>query len=627
MGKYLILKSVENITALSINGKDYDLEKFNDYSDQLVIKQKKELLGQIDLNELTDNLYLSVELLYVAYNGVAGAQGGKLQADINTLMGDMAILCNECVTTMVSFETESENIISQLGQTYRWLLKGNEKLAIKKLQNCGASSEKMASSADNLSEKFLKLQERSVKVRSHTILEEGSENDKKEAAKKAIRELESTRKTEKINQEGLLEQVSNIQVLYEEAKEREQQESDKAMIMAITSAITGAIGAGLGAYVAVQNPLTMLLPKSGNNKDDKELQEAIKKQDDTKKALEEKQAELKDIEADLELTEGKLKKCKNDENELGKKINTIEEKEESSRKDEEKEGLQELKHALSIQTKEINELNVEVEKQKVKVKDVKKVSTDYTALFNGASVALTDISEKMKSMATQAASAQESIHKEKMEFLNRKFKLEDEKRKSLVMMQEFTEEINNAKVDEGHATLSVNSLHAAVGAMGKIVGTLTNASLFWKQMAGFCTKMHKKGFQQELKDLIDPENGVDKDDRIKEYQDVNFMTSFLTYLCQWIALNGLSGEYLVSATNAKNKCVENLSKSPSIEEAIRAAPELAKSMSIMLTKKIKESDEQTLNIQKEKARLTITTNDSVDITDTDANIDSVATED
>jgi hypothetical protein len=603
MNKDIILKSDESTSALSVNGKIYDLQSLPDYNDPLVLKQKNELLLQIDLNELTENLYLSVELLYVAYNGVAGAQGGKLQSDINLLMGDLALLCNKCVGTMSSFKDESQNIINELGQTYRWLLKGKEKLAIAKLKHCGESSRTMAIRADQLSEEFLKLQKRSVAVRSDTILEEATENDKKEAAQKAIRELESTRIAEKINQEELVEQVSKMQVLYDDAKEREEKASEKALIMGITSAITGAIGAGLGAFLSAKNPMSNIASKPDNKADNEKVELAQKYADEKKKKSMEANNTLLELKNELIPAKNKLETLQKKESELKTQLSINNSVGESIRTNEQKEKLETLNTELISTTKEIEIVNVEIKKLDAEIVNAEKTAKDNTDECGAAAAALNKISGSMDTMAASATSAEESIHQEKMSFLKKKFELETEKRKSLIAMANFTEGIKNAKVEEGNAEVSVHSLHAAVGAMGKIVGTLTNASLFWKQMAEFCTKMAEKGFQSELKDLIDPENGLSSEERIEEYQDVFFMKSFLEYLCQWVALNGLSGEYLVSASNAQKKCVENLSKSPSIEEARRSAPELAKSMGIMINQKIVDSNTESSGILIEQARL------------------------
>jgi len=606
MARDIIIKSPESTSALSINGKVYDLQAAPDYADPLVITQKNDLLQEIDLNELNDNLYLSVELLFVAYNGVAGAQNGKLQAEINEIMGSLALLCNKCVGTMTAFKSETQNIITELGQTYRFLIQGKEKLAIAKLRHCGESSKTMADKADDLSKEFMELQKRSVTVRSNTILEEASEYNKKQQAEKAIRDLEAKQKAEKVNQEELVAQVSQMQLLYDEAKSREEKAAEKSLILGVTSAIFGAIGAGLGAFAAAKNPMGTFMARATDKTDKAELQKlelAQKTADDKKTKSDEANKKLLEVNDKIITAKSKLGTLKKDESELKTQIGIIEGVKEDTRTQAQKDELASLKTKLSEKTKEITDTNTELQKLDGEAKQVEKSSKDLTAEYGAAAIALQKLSESMDKMASAAASAEESIHAEKMKFLEKKFELEAEKRKSLVAMAEFAENIKNSKVEKGNADVSINSLHAAVEAMGKIIGTLTNASLFWKQMAEFCTKMSEKGFQSDLKDLIDPSVGLSVEERVEEYQSVDFMLSFLKYICQWVALNGLSGEYLISASNAQKKCVKNLEQSPTIDAAKQNAPELAKAMGVMLNQKIQASTSASSSILQEQARL------------------------
>lgn len=60
-----------------IEEKEYDLTQIPPFNDPLVQREKQSVLGQLSLNDITQNLNLSVELFYVAYHGVAGAKGGR----------------------------------------------------------------------------------------------------------------------------------------------------------------------------------------------------------------------------------------------------------------------------------------------------------------------------------------------------------------------------------------------------------------------------------------------------------------------------------------------------------------------------------------------------------------------
>lgn len=285
--------------------------------------------------------------------------------------------------------------------------------------------------------------------------------------------------------------------------------------------------------------------------------------------------------------------------ELGDLKQKISQKEQDSSTKEDE--LDELKGKRDAKQLELDAANQELTKAKNKVEPLEKSAKDSMAKYAAAGAGLQQVAEKTGQMSQAAASAEESIHEEKMKYLNQKLALEKEKRESLVKLEEYAENIKNFKVEEGNANLSVNSLHAAVEALGRIIGTLTNASLFWGQMSAYCERMSEKGFQQEIKDITAPDSGISKEDRITEYRGSNFMIQFLTYLCQWVAVNGISGEYLISASEAQKKAVGYMNQSPTIEEAIQKAPELAKNLEKIIGESLRESRQASVELEQQKA--------------------------
>lgn len=589
--------TVQNQNSLKVNGKEYSLDTAPDYQDQLVQKEVKSVLGQLTLKDVTENLYLSVELFYVAYNGVAGARGGTIQAEIAELQSKLAMLCNECVKTMTTFDAETKNIIGELIQTYKWLTKGKEELAIKKLTHCSESSMRMSKSANALAEQFKELQVTSTKTRSNTIEEEASERDKKLAAEKAQREMIAKQKAEQANKEELVSQISSTQELYDEAKQREEKESEKTLILGITSAITSTVGAGLGAFSAMTNPLRLVMATSASTTTSNEQLADVKKRvDEKKKQSDEAQQKLLVAKDEQTAKQNTVENLNSEVEKLKQKI-AKKEQEPSVVEDE----LNKLKEERDAKQLELNAANKELTAANNKVETLEQSAKDTTAAYGAAGVALQDLAKSTGQMAQAAATAEESIHQEKMKYLNQKLELEKEKRKSLVALAEYTENIKNLKVEQGNAALSVNSLHAAVEALGKIIATLTNASLFWDQMSAFCNRMSNQGFQQNIKDLRNPDLGLSEEDRIAEYRDPSFMMQFLVYMCQWVAVNGISGEYLISASDAQKKAVEYLEQSPTIEEAIRKAPELAKNLETIIGESLRESRQASVDIEQQKA--------------------------
>jgi peptidoglycan hydrolase CwlO-like protein len=609
MSKDIIERPKNSTAELSINGRIYNLTSPPDYEkddrklDPLVKAQRDNLLQQINLNELNDNLYLSVELLFVAYNGVAGAQGGKLQADINKIMGDLALVCNDCIVTMDTFHSKTGDIISLLGETYSYLVTGKEKMAILRLKRCGDASEAMSVKSNELSLRFIDLQKRSTAAKSNTILEEASENEKKEAAAKAIRELESKLKTEQANQGELTKQAGEMQGKYDEAQKKEKKEGDKAFALSILSAIAGTVttilSVGVGAYSATKKPSDVI--SNPANKED------AQKIDDAQKEANKKKSESDEAEKKLAETKGKITAAQTNLEGLKKAVADLQEKIKGSGDKTAKpdEDLQKLKDEHKKKENEITELNKQINDWEADAKKQKDDCEAKARAYGVAAAALQKLNENMSEMAAKSASAEERIHKEKMEYLKKKLELEDEKRKSLIAMTAFAENIKNSRVEEGNAEVSVNALHTAVEALGKIIGTLTTASLFWKQMSEFCKRMIDSGIQTKIADM---QEGLDPEERIEEYQEVNFMMSFLTYMCQWVALNGLSADYVISAGKAQEKCKEYIAKSPTIAEARKIAPALAKNLNLMLQEKIEISNKISSDLVQENARLKITAN-------------------
>ncbi len=577
-----------NSLEVEIEGRVYDLSKIPEYKDLLVQKEVANVLNQLSLKDITENLYLTVELFYVAYNGVAGARGGTIQAEIASIQSDLALLCNECVETMTSFKEETGNILTLLCDMYRWLTQGKESMAIKKLAHCSVSSATMSAAANRLAEKFKELQIRSTKARSNTIEEEASEQDKKLAAEKAERELKAKQEAEKINQQELVAQIGEIQQRYDEAKAREEKEATKSLILGITNAIATSVSAGLGAFAAAKNPISTAISGTVSSM---ELSKAQKEAND-KKALSDK------AQQDLLTAKDDQTKKKNRVDSLTTEITALNKQSENEKN---QEALAKLKQQLDTKNAELIKAKDELKAADSKVEELQKVSNSSTAAYTAAATSLQDLAKSTGQMSQAAANAEESIHAEKMNYLNQKLNLEKQKRESLVALTQYAETVKNLKADESMATVSVNSLHAAVEALGKIIATLTNASLFWDQMSSFCKKMTEQGFQQDIKDLIAPDSGLSEEERIAQYKSFQFMRKFLGYMCQWVAINGLSGEYLVTAGQAQKKAVEYLKQSPTIEEALKKAPELAKNMEIMLNKNLLESGKVIADLEQQKS--------------------------
>ena len=406
---------------------------------------------------------------------------------------------------MTTFEVETKAIISNLVQTYSWLTRGNEKMAITKLSHCAKASTTMSTKAQNLADQFKELQVSSTVVRSNTIEEETSQRDKQLAAQKAQADMIAKQKAQEVNQRELVAGIGEMQQSYDDAKQREEKAGEKALAVSITSAICGAIGSGLAAFAAVKNPIGTLTRQLSASGTDENPEVAKAQEKATEKQKHSSEAQMKLTTARDEQTAKKTAITTLDA-EVTTLNKSISEKEKDSAT--KAEDLNKLKSDRDAKQKELEAAKKELKEVDATVKDKEKVAKDRTAEYTAAAKTFESIAKSMDKMAASAISAEEADPSGEDEVSESEAGDGEGERESLVALAEYAESIKNLKVEEGSAELSVNSLHAAVEALGKIIGSLTNASLFWKQMAEYCKRMTESGLQQTVKDLADPENGL-----------------------------------------------------------------------------------------------------------------------
>lgn len=620
MSQDIILRAPGSDTQLNVNGRIYDLadpplyDKNEQALDPLVRAQREEILLQIDLKELNEHLFMVVELLNVAYHGVAGVlykENGiekALQGDIYAIMSEMGTVCNQSIATMKTFEVGTKEIIGLLKDVYKYLVGGKDKLAVTRLKRCEHMSALMAQESSILSGKFKDLQVKSTKARSDTMTAEAVEHRRKEAAEQAIVDLMTKLKSEEINQSELIKNVGEMQALYDKAQKEEDKESKRAFILTIISSITSVVGAGIGAFTASKNPVDNTVPEAKNKEEAGKIEAARKEAEAKKEKSDAANKALLELQNSLTKLTKQIEDKESEQLQLGAEKKLLQDVAEGKRSEQQKETLKKLEEQITANAKQLDEWGKTLKEAKTKKEAQEKISKDLSGEWAAASASLQQLSAASSSAAARYASKEEAIHAEKMEYLKRKLQLEDEKRKSLVAMTEFAENIKNAKVEKGNAEVSVQALHTAIEALGKIVSILINANLFWQQMVAFCMRLNDTGFVTLLSDITDPAAGLSQEERVAEYHDVNFMMSFLTYMCQWIALNGISSDYAVSAIDAQKQCSKYCKNESSIDEARKLAPGLAKRLSMMLNQKISASIKVSSELMQETDRMRVTYN-------------------
>jgi|SRR5919199_2028412 chromosome segregation ATPase len=572
MSQITVVQNIPNdrLIKLSIEGQEevYSLKSRPAVTSQLVLACEKEILQSLSLSSVVSNLANAADLMFVAYNALAGTQ---VQSKMSGLQKSLLDVSADCILTVTAFEVNSEEVINYTIKSYKWLFDGQEKLAITQLVRCGEVAKTMATEAEKLAGHFKQLGNKSQEVLEGAINEESLEFNKKKELEAKLGELKANKKNAESLQKSLEAAYNEMQEAYLEAKEVETRESDRAFALGLTSAIFSGLSSGLGAVAQitmaaypttnaamavrqVTNQVVSQVGKPSNNQNTSENTDLVKK-------LEEAQAE-----------KIKLEK-KRDENQA--KINTAQ----GILKDTTDEKV------ISEKKEELKNLNEEKENINEKLQNA-------TKAINSISQGLNNLSDKVERLGTQAQTAAENAAQQKMEFFKLKNQMAAENRKTLAALEEYAVRVSNTNVSISNAATAVETLHCAVTALSQIVVSLNQASLFWRSMEEYCKRLQKSEFLDEVKLL----QNIDKTERIGYYSEPEFMQSAVTNLCRWVALNNVCQQYVKAVNDTYKQVGDNIKAAPSIKEAQAQAPLLAKKILVSVRKEMQIIDAKVLEL-------------------------------
>lgn len=594
-----------------IDDRDYNILKPPPYSDPLVQAEVAAVLQTLDLAAITENLSMSVELFWVAYNGVAGARVNheSLQARVVDIQTELALTCNECVLTMTSFKRDTNEIIRQVSSSYRWLLRTKENIAIKKLARCAEAAERMADAATDLATRFQDLQGRTTDVHIASVQARDDQHwriQELEEEKGRTRELKETQQK---NADLLLIEIGQIETQRLKAEDREETAAKRAFAAQIVGAVAGALGGAmqsgqqvLGAVIAAKTggavrpqmaapaaapaPAAPAVSQAGATPGAAPAQS--KAQADAKvaaqQALANAQANVDGLAKDIVSINGDITKVNADLSVTPAPTG---------------DALAALQDELARYEAELAATQADKDKadaEVVRLTPSTKKSNDAAiqAALAGGAAAFDSAAGSANAMATSQAQDRQEYAQLSMQLLQQEMNMKKEQRLSLMQIAGATEKLKNLDKEQHHAEVSEEALDAANGALGQIVGLLINAALFWRQMAEVCKALAESDLIDDIEDL----SVEDPEDRLEIYTEPFFVEEFLSYLCRWVALNGLADEYLVKAAAAQQKAVGYLGQAPSIEQALANAPALADEIQKTIAERLEASDTVMLELER-----------------------------
>lgn len=540
-------------TAIVLGGEEFSLVRMPPSGSVLVEYGKKEILQNLSLYRLVSGLENAAGLINAAYNALGGTV--VVQGSVATLQANLLALSSESIVTVQGFKSNSETIVSNLISAYKQLFKGREERALINLESCGKCAENMSKAASELSDKFKALQKETSEASSASLNERNLQKKEREKLEEQQEEIKNAKKGLEEVQQKREEAVKEANNLYKEAADREKTESTRAFALQLVGTFGQIAIAGLGAYastkglsaggtagkvIAGTHVATSLMPLLVNNKDEKkgivdspELKNVREQIDASAKELENKKKKINDLDEQI----------RQKDNDLNAEVNKNE----------------------KADSQKINELESDLKKLK---DERQKLETENTGLNNR----LSELSAAFSNLAATGASLQERLASKTQNALDHKMAVEKEYRDNLEKLGQLAAKLKSLPQYIATTAAAVETLQKAVECLNIVIVTLDEAAFFWSQMAEFCKRLSESNLGQHIEVISRTSS---QEERINQYLEPEFMFPSALLLSRWVALNQICLEYLDALNKVRKQIQENVKDTPTPEQAVRKAPELA----------------------------------------------------
>ena len=546
----------------------FSLVEVPDAKSRLVDVQRGQILINLKLDDLMADLSRSGQLLFLAYCGVAGF--APLRKAITEMQDKLMVLCSDCELTLNAFSMTSEQILDNLTRVFANLIAGEEEWALEDLAACGEVALDMANRATALSNRFTALADDAMKTLGETQIQHGLSEDKRQAIKKQMDDLQVDLARAKVLQDSLASLKAELEQLYAEAKERSDKEDDRAFTLALTSAILSPIAQGVGAFAAVyaksQNPMSAIPPPAPSPEPTPGGQTITPEQD----------ARVQQLKQDEQDRQEKAEKEEKERQAVEQ--GTIEEKEKTAKTAEETRALAELK------AKE--ERRIEEAKQAEALKR--------EAATKAISEATREAAAKLADLGKERAEKAESYRQQAKEYLKEKLRVQEEERKNLMDLAGYAVRMTQAADAKGIEENIILSLSQAIGALRRVGVILRNNAQFWTQMADACKRIggsQTESLQKSIKRF------KDRPDRVKYYVEDRFKAQVVSYFASWRALQTVSREYSRNSAGVRVQIQNDFKMNPGTEESRKLAVSLGAKLLATVEAQQQQNDALTKEIQ------------------------------
>jgi hypothetical protein len=561
-----------------VEGTTYSMVAIPEASSALVTKQKDRVLRNLKLEKLITNLMRAGELLFLAYNGVAGHK--ELRESVTLISDDLARLAGDCEATMFEFERSAKNILDNLRDCFKYLLQGKEQWAITWLGKAGAQATEMATKADGLAVRFDALGNTAVATLGKTMIAQGQAEETREQLNKDMANLEAETAGAKRLAEELLGSKATLQRLYEEYKTKAETAENRGFALSIVNAVMKPIGEGLGAFAGAmtrtQSPMgvmsmmppTVSASPPGSSYAPPPMQPPggapppVSRRSDAGAGpplpLHPPLTRLSGVEPPPGLGAPPPMQAPGDTPPP------------ATPWDEADEGP-----------------------------PPPGVDPAAVAGAAAAGATLSSAGASAGQMGGDLFSLAESYNREKGKYLDKLLELQKEERDTAKKIAEYAVRLKNAGESKQITEATITSLFQAIGALKQISVVLRVGAMFWRQMGAHCKELANS----DLKEKVTMFMTAPPDQRLVFFLDEDFKVQVVTYLGGWKAVEVIAIDYGVTCGKVRAQIQEDFVKNPNTEQSRRLAPILGAKLLDQANADLGENATQTRAIEAELASM------------------------
>ncbi|MBR5649715.1 hypothetical protein [Pseudobutyrivibrio sp.] len=497
-----------------------DISKGPANNSLLVLEQKKALVGQLNTTVLFNNLSICGDLFGIAYDAVNGKP--VLQRDVYTLRQHMIDATGDSANDVNGFE----NIIEDVGKIYKSgimkLLKkpADKEVAKKRFNEISNKAGVISDGAKDLVELFVKLRAEASNIATEMIDAKVLNLEQNKQLQKNMDELNAKISGLEKVQEGLVDDIEQLDEDYNRISKKIDKAEDRAFIMGIVSAVTGAIGTAVNGYVSatnagmVSNATKNLAETSGQNQGKL-----------PKNVMSSTQNYLTLTNDKIQKTEEKIANLKKDIEEKDKEIS--------------EENDSDKKTKLLDQKKQLYTLKEQEEASLITLKSEANV---YSATLSSVGAGFSDVSSRLEAQGSALQDTVAGLTAMADSISERRWQLKKEKREILKQIAEYTSQIETSVATKDSLELAIAAMSAGIGAMNYILSVLNDFKYFWDRVTQYTKNLSEKDMDMEIDDIDD-----------LDVIGIDLLCTIATSMCQWVALKLVLEDYENAFVNVREK--------------------------------------------------------------------------